>query len=101
VRLPAHPSTLPLAPPSCQLRLLPRSRQPLLPSTAPYPRPASFGRCPARAYMERLLPLVRAKRWPFTDIITHRLPLSQGVEAYRMFEAREEGVVKIVLDPWA
>jgi len=51
--------------------------------------------------MHELLPTVRSGRWPFTDIITHRLPLSEGVRAYEMFEAREEGVVKIVLDPWA
>lgn len=60
-----------------------------------------FGRCPARAYMEKLLPIVRARRWPFASIITHRLPLSEGAEAYRMFEARQEGVIKVVLDPWA
>ncbi len=60
-----------------------------------------FGRCPARAYMEKLLPIVRSKKWPLTNIVTHRLPLSEGVEAYGRFERREEGVVKIVLDPWA
>ena len=51
--------------------------------------------------MERLLPIVAAKRWPFSRIITHRLPLRDGVDAYRRFEAREDGVVKVVLDPWA
>ncbi|GBF92050.1 hypothetical protein Rsub_04397 [Raphidocelis subcapitata] len=60
-----------------------------------------FGRCPARAYMERLLPIVRARRWPFASIITHRLPLSEGVAAYEAFEARREGWLKVVLDPWA
>lgn len=60
-----------------------------------------FGRCPARRYMEQLLPLVQSKQWPFTDIITHRLPLSQGVEAYRMFDQKLDGCIKVVLDPWA
>ncbi|KAI8469404.1 MAG: chaperonin 10-like protein [Monoraphidium minutum] len=60
-----------------------------------------FGRCPARAYMEKLLPIVQSKAWPFADIITHRLPLREGVEAYEMFERREEGCVKVILDPWA
>lgn len=59
------------------------------------------GRCPARRYMQQLLPLVEARKWPFTDIITHRLPLSQGVEAYRMFDKKLDGCIKVVLDPWA
>jgi threonine dehydrogenase-like Zn-dependent dehydrogenase len=48
--------------------------------------------------MEALLPLVEGGT--FTNIVTHKLPLSEGVDAYRRFEAREEGVIKIVLDPW-
>jgi threonine dehydrogenase-like Zn-dependent dehydrogenase len=51
--------------------------------------------------MGSVLPLVQARKWPFASVITHRLPLAQGVEAYDMFERRAEGVVKIVLDPWA
>jgi hypothetical protein len=43
------------------------------------------GRCPARHYMQQLLPLVQSKAWPFTGIISHRMPLQQGVEAYKMF----------------
>jgi hypothetical protein len=86
-------------------RLLPLNSRPAPHTLSPPPPshtpPPSFGRCPARAMMERLLPLVRAKRWPFTDIITHRLPMSDGVRAYEMFEGREEGVIKVVLDPWA
>eukprot|EP00775_Hariotina_reticulata_P006057 gene6057-6295_t len=58
------------------------------------------GRCPARAYMSKLLPLVQQKAWPFTDIITHRLPLTQGVEAYQMFDQKLDGCIKVVLDPW-
>ncbi|KIZ02967.1 alcohol dehydrogenase GroES domain protein [Monoraphidium neglectum] len=59
-----------------------------------------FGRCPARAYMERVLPIVQSKKWPFADIITHRMSLREGVRAYDMFERRKEGVIKVVLDPW-
>ena len=32
-------------------------------------------------------------------LISHRLPLSAGVEAYRRFAAREEGWTKVVLQP--
>jgi threonine dehydrogenase-like Zn-dependent dehydrogenase len=32
-------------------------------------------------------------------LISHRLPLSKGVEAYRRFAAREPGWNKVVLQP--
>ena len=50
--------------------------------------------------MEKLLPLVLSKEWPFTDIITHRVPLRQGAEAYQMFDKKLDGCIKVVLDPW-
>ncbi|EFJ48706.1 hypothetical protein VOLCADRAFT_90474 [Volvox carteri f. nagariensis] len=74
------------------------------------------GRCPARAYMTRLLPLLREPppggaavtettiadmALPWRRIITHRMPLSKGPEAYDMFARRADGCIKIVLDPWA
>lgn len=59
------------------------------------------GRCPARAVMERLLPLVRQGVLPLERIFTHRMPLSRGTEAYDIFARRLDGAVKIVLDPWA
>jgi threonine dehydrogenase-like Zn-dependent dehydrogenase len=61
----------------------------------------SAGRCPARAVMARLLPLVRAKKFDCTFVITHRLPLSDGVRGYDIFARRAEGCIKVVLDPWA
>lgn len=57
------------------------------------------GRCPARFYMDRLLPMVRERRYPLREVISHRLPLSQGVEGYRLFAAREDGCTKVVLEP--
>ncbi len=35
------------------------------------------------------------------DIITHRLPLSQVEHAYKIFRNKEEGCVKVVMDPWS
>ncbi|GFR41917.1 hypothetical protein Agub_g2709 [Astrephomene gubernaculifera] len=79
------------------------------------------GRCPARAYMTRLMPLLREPAapsfgaasgacslagthqrpaLPWRRIFTHRLPLSRGAEAYDMFARRAEGCIKVVLDPW-
>lgn len=42
----------------------------------------------------------KRRKWPFADIITHRLPLSQGVEAYRMFDQKRDGCIKVVLEPF-
>ena len=33
------------------------------------------------------------------QVFTHRLGLSDAAEAYRIFEAREDGVLKVLLDP--
>jgi threonine dehydrogenase-like Zn-dependent dehydrogenase len=34
-------------------------------------------------------------------VISHRLPLSQAPEAYKMFRDKEDHCTKVVLDPWA
>lgn len=48
-----------------------------------------------------LVPLIQGGHLRPETVITHRLALSQAPEAYRMFEAREDGVSKVVLDPSA
>lgn len=57
------------------------------------------GRCPARAYMPRALALAAADQELLASLISHRLPLSEGVEAYRSFAARAPGWNKVVLYP--
>jgi 2-desacetyl-2-hydroxyethyl bacteriochlorophyllide A dehydrogenase len=57
------------------------------------------GRCSARAYMDRLVPAVVSNRARLQRLISHRLPLSVGVEGYRLFAARAGDCTKIVLDP--
>ena len=59
-----------------------------------------IGRCPARAYMERLGQLLGDRQLDVSSIVTHRLSLSDGVAAYKMFAARGEGIGKVVLNPW-
>jgi threonine dehydrogenase-like Zn-dependent dehydrogenase len=49
--------------------------------------------------MDRLVPLVRSRKYDLTAIITHRLPLQS--EAYRTFDAKSDGCIKVVFDPWA
>ncbi len=56
-----------------------------------------IGRCPARAYMQQLIPFVQKNKYHLTDIITHRLPLKRGVEGYRMFDQKRDGCIKVVL----
>ena len=57
------------------------------------------GRCPARRYLERLLSGLAEWRWDPTPIISHRLPLAAGQDAYRMFAERREGCTKVVFRP--
>jgi threonine dehydrogenase-like Zn-dependent dehydrogenase len=57
------------------------------------------GRCPARRYMERLTPLVRDDKYDLGSIVSHRLPLDDGVRGYRLFERKLEGCTKVVLLP--
>lgn len=56
------------------------------------------GRCPARFYMDKLIPIVQQKKFPITSIFTHRLKLHEGVHAYDVFANKKDGCVKIVLD---
>ena len=48
-----------------------------------------------------LFPLLASGRLRPDDVCTHRIGLSQAAEAYRMFDAHQEGVLKILLDPSA
>ena len=57
------------------------------------------GRCPARAYMDRLLPLAVRRADDLARMISHRLPLSQGPHGYDLFDRRAEGCTKVMLLP--
>jgi len=46
----------------------------------------------------KLLPDLYGRLHPET-IVTHTFPLSQGPEAYALFNSRADGVSKVVLDP--
>lgn len=49
--------------------------------------------------MEQLAPLVASHKHDFAAVISHRLPLREGPNAYRRFAAKE--CLKVVFDPWA
>ncbi len=55
------------------------------------------GRCPARYYAERLIPIAQKKKYDLTAIISHRLPLAEGVRGYKIFAEKLEGCTKVVL----
>jgi threonine dehydrogenase-like Zn-dependent dehydrogenase len=59
------------------------------------------GQAPAQKYVDELLKFVEEGKVKLDDIITHRLPLTQVSHAYEIFKKREDGCVKVVLDPWA
>lgn len=50
-------------------------------------------------YVPRLLPLIEQGRLDPSEIITHRLPLDQAEDGYRIFANHEENVLKVVLEP--
>jgi threonine dehydrogenase-like Zn-dependent dehydrogenase len=55
------------------------------------------GRCPARSLMEKLLPIVVSKKYNYDAIVSHRLTLKDGVDAYSMFSKKTDNCVKVVL----
>ena len=60
-----------------------------------------IGRCPARYYMQQFVEKVdkNEERADVTAIITHRMKLSEGAEAYRIFDRKEDNCIKAVLVP--
>jgi len=58
-----------------------------------------MGQCPAHAYVQPILELIRAGRFDATDIITHVLPLSEGGRGYEIFDKKEDRCIKVVLKP--
>ena len=60
-----------------------------------------IGRCPARQYMEQLVPLAQSRQQDLLSLFTHRLPLGDAPEGYRIFDEKRDGCIKVLLTPWA
>ncbi len=58
-----------------------------------------IGTCSVQETWPELIPLLQSGRLKPERVISHRLSLSDGAEAYRMFDAREDGALKMVLTP--
>lgn len=50
-------------------------------------------------YIDELLGYVRDARVELDDIITHKVPLDRASEMYNIFNKKEDGCVKVVLNP--
>jgi threonine dehydrogenase-like Zn-dependent dehydrogenase len=56
--------------------------------------------CPGgKERMRKLMELVRHGRLDLTPLITHRFSLDQIGDAYELFGAQEDGVVKVGITP--
>lgn len=59
------------------------------------------GQCNVRAWTDQLLPLTEDSKDPIglDDLVTHTKPLSEGPEMYSTFQKKQDGCIKVVLQP--
>jgi glutathione-independent formaldehyde dehydrogenase len=58
-----------------------------------------MGRDHDKRYMARLRDLIITGHAKPSVIVSHRLPFADAPDAFRRFDRREEGYIKVVLDP--
>ncbi len=58
-----------------------------------------MGNCPHRRYLPELIDLIRAGIIDPTEVLTQQTPLANAVDAYRHFDRREAGWMKVELLP--
>lgn len=56
-----------------------------------------MGRAPVRAVLEEALEVFVENKSKFADVISHRLPLADAAEGYRLFDTQEAR--KVILRP--
>jgi threonine dehydrogenase-like Zn-dependent dehydrogenase len=61
----------------------------------------TMGQCNVQSWIDDLLPLVEDPADPLgvTDLVTHRVPLERASEMYELFKNKEDGCIKVVLEP--
>lgn len=57
------------------------------------------GRCPAGSLMTSLVPLAMKHESFIKGLVSHRLPLSEGVHGYDIFAKKLDGCTKVILAP--
>ncbi|MEU8087962.1 zinc-dependent alcohol dehydrogenase [Micromonospora sp. NPDC049101] len=60
-----------------------------------------MGQCHVRRWTDEILPLLSGDDDPLgvEDLRTHRLPLARAPQAYEMFQKKDDGCIKVVLEP--
>ena len=58
-----------------------------------------MGNCNHRAYIPRLVEMVRMNAIQPTRVLTQAGPLVSAIEAYKNFDKREPGWIKVMLEP--
>lgn len=58
------------------------------------------GQSPVHAIIDKLMKYVETGQVKLDDIITHRFSLDEVSKGYEIFDKKEDGCVKVVLDPW-
>jgi len=61
----------------------------------------AMGQCNVHKWIPDLWPLVEDPADPLgvTDLVTHRVPLEQAPEMYELFKNKDDGCIKVVLEP--
>jgi len=59
------------------------------------------GQTHVHKYVPELLDYIRQGKIDPSFVVTHRLPLSEAAHGYDIFRAKQEGCIKVVLDPAA
>ena len=60
-----------------------------------------MGQCNVRRWIDELLPLVEDPADPFgvLDLVTHKVSLEEAPAMYDIFQKKEDGAIKIILEP--
>jgi threonine dehydrogenase-like Zn-dependent dehydrogenase len=60
-----------------------------------------MGQCNVRRWTDELLPLVEEPSDPLgvMDLKTHEVPLEEAPNAYKIFQKKQDGCIKVVLKP--
>ena len=60
-----------------------------------------MGQCNVHRWIDDLWPLVEDPADPLgvTDLVTHRVSLEDAAEMYDLFKKKEDGCIKVVLQP--
>jgi threonine dehydrogenase-like Zn-dependent dehydrogenase len=60
-----------------------------------------MGQCHVKRWVDDILPLLTDSSDPLgtEDLATHLVPLDEAPQAYSMFQAKEDGCIKVVLKP--